>query len=200
MVHNSLLYEAVEREDKDITFLGQILEALNEKEKTEESKVKRVLNWIASKLCCGSADNEHDVQVNKEDELQEKTLQDDLQKLEDSIVDFSKQIEGKSQSPIQEFSKELDEMRFRISDLKDELVGEKKGEIRVWDTPNKEGNTALHLSIVLKNPEATSLLLEFGVDPNVQDSTGKTPLHLACQQVDIEQATKLVKYKVLLKK
>ena len=89
-------------------------------------------------------------------------------------------------------------MRERLADLKNEIVGEKKSASPLWDTPNEEGDTALHLSVKLKNPEATTLLLNFKVNPNVQDSTGKTPLHIACELVDIEQATKLVKHKVLI--
>ena len=199
VVHRSLLQEAVEDEDKDISFLKQVLEALKEKVKTEESKMKKVSNWMASKLCCGKADETEELlEANNEKETQE-SLQESLQKVEEGIIVFLKEVrEGTEASTHQEVSKEVDEMRERIVDLKGELVGEKKSVAPLWDAPNEQGNTALHLSVKLKNPEATSLLLDFEVDPNVQDSMGKTPLHLACDQVDIEQATKLVKHKVLV--
>ena len=194
------MYEAVEDKDKDVSFLSSVLEALQEKEKTEESKMEKASNWMASKLCCGKAEeNEETPEENSAKKTQEKALSKSLQKVEDAHVVFSKEAGGETEaSPHEEVSKELEEMRERISILKDAIEGEKKSVAPLWDTPNEQGDTALHLSVALKNPEATSLLLDFQVDPNIPDRNGKTPLHLACDQVDIEQATKLVKHKVLV--
>ena len=189
------MYEAVEDKDKDVSFLSSVLEALQEKEKTEESKMEK-----ASKLCCGKADETEEAPEEKrKKENQEEILTKGLQKLEDAIVCFSKEVGDEIEaSPHQEISAEVEDMRERIIFFKDELEGEKKSVAPLWDTPNEQGDTALHLSVALKNPEATSLLLDFQVDPNIPDRNGKTPLHLACDQVDIEQATKLVKHKVLV--
>ena len=194
VVHKSLLYQAVENGQKDIEFLGQVLEAVKEKEKTEESEMKKAFNSMASKLCCGTTDEKPSEKETEEEILK---LTEGLQKVEDVIVNFSKDIEGKSGASIhQELFKEVEEVKEKIFDLKESLGGEKRSVVPLWDTPNEQGNTALHLSISLKNPKATSLLLEYNVDPNVQDCDGQTPLHLACNQIDIEQATKLVKHKV----
>ena len=200
VVHRSLLQEAVEEKEKDTSFLKQVLEALKEKERTEESKVKRVLKWMASKLCCGKADETEELLVaNNEKETKKKGLTKGLQKLEEATVDFSKEFGAETgESLHQEVSKKIDDIREQIIDLQNEIVGEEKRAAPLWDSPNDQGDTALHLSVKLKNPEATSLLLEYRVDPNVQDRSGRTPLHLACDQADIEQATKLVKHKVLV--
>ena len=198
VVHRSLLQEAVDKE-KDTSFLKQVLEALKEKEKTEESKVKRVFKWMASKLCCGKAGETGELLVaNDEKETKKKGLTKGLQKLEEAAIDFSKEFGAETgESLHQEVSKKIDDIREQIIDLQNEIVGEEKRAAPLWDSPNDQGDTALHLSVKLKNPEATSLLLEYEVDPNVQDRSGRTPLHLACDQADIEQATKLVRHKVL---
>ena len=194
------MYEAVEDKDKDVSFLSSVLEALQEKEKTEESKMEKASNWMASKLCCGKADETEEAPEEKrKKENQEEILTKGLQKLEDAIVCFSKEVGDEIEaSPHQEISAEVEDMREKIIFFKDELEGEKKSVAPLWDTPNEQGDTALHLSVALKNPEATSLLLDFQVNPNIPDRNGKSPLHLACDQVDIEQATKLVKHKVLV--
>ena len=194
------MYEAVEDENKDVSFLNEVLEAVKEKEKIEVSQLGEASNWIVSKVCCGKADDETEevLEEKRKRENQEEILIKGLQKIEDAIVSFSKEVGDEIEaSPHQGISREVDEMRENIIDFKNEIVGENKIAAPLWDTPNEEGNTALHLSVKLKNPEATTLLLDFQADPNVQDSTGKTPLHIACELVDIEQATKLVKHKVL---
>jgi hypothetical protein len=42
------------------------------------------------------------------------------------------------------------------------------------------GDTLLHLSAALLQREATTLLLDFGADPNAINRRGEVPLHLAC--------------------
>ena len=197
VIHKSLLYEEVENEDKDISFLEKILKALEEKSKG--GKIKTLVSWITSKLCLLWKENEEKEKTKKtkrEKEIKEK-LSTEFQKLEDAIVDISKKIgEESERSNLEELSKEVDEVKERIYDLRDNIGEEEKKSLALLDTPNTEGNTALHLSISLGNPEATSLLLEYEADPNIQDSDGRTSLHLACDQMDIEQATKLVKHQV----
>ena len=90
---------------------------------------------------------------------------------------------------------EMGEIKEKLTDLREELEGVKKTTLPLWDKPNEAGKTPLHLSVTLKKPEATSLLLKYAADPNIQDPRGQTPLHLACQQLDIEQATKLVAHR-----
>ena len=88
--------------------------------------------------------------------------------------------------------KEMEDIKEHITDVVNELEAEKKTMLPLWDKPNEEGNTPLHLSVAFKKPDATSLLLTFNADTNIQDALGQTPLHLACQHQDMEQATKLV--------
>ena len=199
VIHKSLLYEEVEREDKDTSFLEKILKALEEKEKPKEGKFKALISWIRSKLCIPwnkNKENEKTMKTKREKEIKEK-LSTEFQKLEDAIVDISKKIREESKrSNLEELSKEVDEVKESIYDLRDNIGEEEKKSLPLLDTPNTVGNTALHLSISLSNPEATSLLLQYEADPNIQDSDGRTALHLACDLMDIEQATKLVKHQV----
>ena len=201
VIHKSLLYEEVENEDKDTSFLEKILKALEEKKNTKGGKLKILISWISSKLCfLGNENkkNEQTMKTRREKEVKEK-LSTEFQKLEDAIVDLSKKVGEESKgSNLEELSKEVDEVKERIYDLRDNIGEEEKKSLPLIDTPNTEGNTALHLSILLGNPEATSLLLEYEADPNIQDSDGRTALHLACDQRDIEQATKLVRHQVFL--
>ena len=95
-------------------------------------------------------------------------------------------------SPNKEVLEEMKDIKEQITDVINEMGADKKSMLPLWDKPNEEGKTPLHLSVAFKKPDATSLLLSFNVDTNIQDAFGQTPLHLACQQQDIEQATKLV--------
>ena len=64
----------------------------------------------------------------------------------------------------------------------------------LWDAPNEQGETSLHMSTSSDNAEATKMLLERGADPDVQNSAGQTPLHEACVRNDVEQATELLEH------
>ena len=88
------MYEAVEDENKDVSFLNEVLEAVKEKEKTEESQLEKASNWTTSKLCCGKAgdETEEGLEEKRKRENQEEILIKGLQKIEDAIVSFSKEV------------------------------------------------------------------------------------------------------------
>ena len=64
----------------------------------------------------------------------------------------------------------------------------------LWDAPNEQGETSLHMSTSSGNAEATNMLLKRGADPDVQNADGQTPLHEACIRNDVEQATELLEH------
>lgn len=47
------------------------------------------------------------------------------------------------------------------------------------NTVNNIGLTPLHLSVLENRTEATTLLLQFGADPNLKDFNGNTAVHIA---------------------
>lgn len=57
---------------------------------------------------------------------------------------------------------------------------------------NKNGNSVLHLAAAARNAALVELFLEQGVDPNVKNSKGETPLH---QTSDVDIANLLLKSK-----
>ena len=196
--YKSLIFDNLKSEDTE--FLNEVLEAEKEKHQTEESKLNKLAGWIREKLCCKSnAENEDSIQEEKEkdEERREQALIGSLEKLEEAHIEFSKKFGAeKKTSSHEKLVKEVTEdVQEKITDLKENIMGEKRSALPVWDQPNKEGNTALHLSISLAKPEATSLLLKYGADTNVRDSKGQTPLHVACNKGEIEEATKLVSQK-----
>ena len=174
-------------------FLEEVLEALKEKyEKPTKSKKKQVSE------CKAEAEESEDPVMENQEEKEDSTenIKMEIEKLEEAHIAFSKKFgEEEEDSPNKEVLKEMEEIKEHLIDIKQELEGEKTSELPLWDKPNEEGNTPLHLSIMHKKPAATSLLLRYNADTIIQDSRGRTPLHLACHQQDIEQATKLVAHK-----
>ena len=58
---------------------------------------------------------------------------------------------------------------------------------------NNKGETALHISILLKSPiETIKLLLENNADPNIQDNEGNTPLYKVVIRDNSEEIIKLL--------
>ena len=79
--------------------------------------------------------------------------------------------------------------------VQDEKTKEKK-ELSLLDQPNAEGKTLLHITTEMNDDEATTLLLNNGANPNVQDSVqdgGNSPLHTLCNQRDIKTATSVLR-------
>lgn len=63
-----------------------------------------------------------------------------------------------------------------------DLLAEAKGSdngLKFINTANRIGWTPLHASVLGKQTEVTTLLLESGADPNLMDIIGNTPIHLA---------------------
>ena len=205
VVHKSLILDAVkEGEDSssedfssedsssEETYLEEVLGALKEKYKKRENRVKKFAGWVWSKIQCKTEEtNEDPIEAEKEDE-KEKILTE-IKNLEEAHIVFSKKFgEEKRDSPNKVLIKEMEGIKEKITDVKEEIGGEKTTKLPEWDKPNEEGNTPLHLSVASSNRSATFLLLDCGANTNIQDSQGRTALHLACEKNDIDQATMLV--------
>lgn len=53
--------------------------------------------------------------------------------------------------------------------------------------------TALHLSTITRQPAAIRRLLEAGATPDIPDRNGRTALHLACEQGDLDCVKEIVR-------
>ncbi|KAJ7340941.1 hypothetical protein JRQ81_004228 [Phrynocephalus forsythii] len=58
--------------------------------------------------------------------------------------------------------------------------------VEVLEIQNDLFQTALHLSVYLEQPRVVQALILKGVNTAVQDRNGNTPLHLACEQQNLE--------------
>ena len=85
---------------------------------------------------------------------------------------FSKETEEEQVRKHTEIIKEVGHMKEAVGDMMHKLGNERTNKVAVWDQPNKEGNTALHLSTILGKSEATRLLLNHGADANIQNAHG----------------------------
>ena len=193
VIHKSILHEALKKEDNEE--LEEVLTALTEKYKEqEESKIQKLGNWLKTTFSCGaSKDSEAQLDEKEKDESEIETMSKALQKLEEAHIQFAKEV-GEEE----EAAAEVKEMTEKIEDLQKNLRGEKRTAMPLWDAPNEQGNTCLHMSTSSGNAKATKMLLDIGANPNVQDAGGDTPLHNACRKKDIEQATDLLKHQAKL--
>lgn len=162
--------------------------------------MKQVSEWVDSKIQCKSEEGEDPKEENEEEkEGSTEKIKTEIEKLEEAHIAFCKKFgEEEKDSANKEVLKEMEDIKEHIVDVLNVLESDKKSMLPLWDKPNEEGNTPLHLSVDFKKPDATSLLLKFNADTNIQDALGQTPLHLACQQQDIEQATMLLANKAKL--
>ena len=128
----------------------------------------------------------------EDDENQSDTMAAYLQNLEDAHIQFARITAETSNH--EDVRKEIQEMKDRISDLKNGVItGDVEKETPLWDAINEEGDTCLHISTHLSKPEATRMLLEAGADVNIENAKGETALHNACRHGGIEEATSLIK-------
>ncbi|XP_048378575.1 NF-kappa-B inhibitor alpha-like [Stegostoma tigrinum] len=56
----------------------------------------------------------------------------------------------------------------------------------ITDVCNRSRQTPLHLSVIMRMPGVTRELVQAGADLRSLDSFGNTPLHLACEQGDLD--------------
>ena len=178
VIHKSLLHDALKEEDNEK--LEELLEALTKKyEEPEESKAKKLGNWLKTTFSCG-ASKEAQLETEKDDSNLIETMTKALQKLEEAHIQFAKEVGKEEEAMYPSETAEVNDMKEKIEDLKENLGGKKKTAMPLWDAPNEEGETSLHMSTSSGNAEATKMLLERGANPNVQNSAGQTPLHMAC--------------------
>ncbi|XP_076033523.1 centaurin beta 1A isoform X2 [Oratosquilla oratoria] len=65
-----------------------------------------------------------------------------------------------------------------------------------WQNPNGGGRTAIHQAVISGSQMAVEYLLINGCRPNVQDTAGQTPLHLATKRAHVAQVCLLLKHRV----
>uniref|UniRef100_A0A8C8RBY6 NFKB inhibitor epsilon n=1 Tax=Pelusios castaneus TaxID=367368 RepID=A0A8C8RBY6_9SAUR len=63
----------------------------------------------------------------------------------------------------------------------------------VLEIQNDLFQTPLHLAVYLEQPNVVRALIQKGVNPDLQDRNGNTPLHVACEQQNLQCATELLK-------
>ena len=197
-----MLFDALKQPEKEEgnQVLGRILTALEKKYevKPKESIVKRLANWMNLRVESLSRDGEAQQEATEDEQSEEiKRMTKALQKLEDAHVQFAKEVEEEETKYHSEVS-EVKEMQERVEDLKENLAGEKRTALPLWDAANEKGETCLHVSTSSGNLEATKMLLERGANPNIQNADWKTPLHIACERKDIYQAIELLKHQAKL--
>ena len=131
----------------------------------KESKIKSLALWLRSKIFCSRRNEENQDEEFSADDPADKDMSTSLQKVEDALVEFAKKTET---TAYEDIKKEVEDMMDRIGDIKENIKGSNKVKERpLWDEVNKEGDTGLHLSTSLNQPEATRLLLDVGVCPNI---------------------------------
>ncbi|XP_062429602.1 NF-kappa-B inhibitor epsilon [Rhea pennata] len=62
----------------------------------------------------------------------------------------------------------------------------------VLEIQNDLFQTPLHLAVYLEQPSVIQALIHKGVNPSLQDRNGNTPLHLACEQQQVQCAQQLL--------
>ena len=197
-----MLFDALRQpeEEEGNQVLERILTALEKKYevKPKEGIVKRLANWMNLRVESLSRDGEAQQEATEDEQSEEiKRMTKALQKLEDAHVQFAKEVEEEETKYHSEVS-EVKEMQERVEDLKENLAGEKRTALPLWDAANEKGETCLHVSTSSGNLEATKMLLERGANPNIQNADWKTPLHIACERKDIYQAIELLKHQAKL--
>ena len=79
-----------------------------------------------------------------------------------------------------------------VKDLIKKHKNNKKELKRLMNVKDENGNTALHIFILIKDNEMAEIALENGANPNAQNNDGNTPSHYAAYTGNLE-AAKLLK-------
>ena len=110
--------------------------------KPKESIVKRLANWMNLRVESLSRDGEAQQEATEDEQSEEiKRMTKALQKLEDAHVQFAKEVEEEETKYHSEVS-EVKEMQERVEDLKENLAGEKRTTVPLWDAANEKGRRA----------------------------------------------------------
>ncbi|KID61686.1 Ankyrin repeat-containing domain protein, partial [Metarhizium hybridum] len=64
--------------------------------------------------------------------------------------------------------------------------------VSVLNWIDNTGNAALHLAVVIKNPDMVEALLEVGADPNVGNKEGRLPISMALETKNLDIVTALL--------
>ena len=174
VIHRSLLFEAVEGQKRPL--LTEVLDTLKAAEETDQDTED-------------SKGSEHENREENADPEKVSEIVAVLEKLEEvHLAHHERLTEANKEIKNPEVTKVCN-MQEKISYVKESLGTAKKKEQHLIDQPNSEGDTLLHLTTNMDDDEVTRLLLNHGANPNVQDSSGNSPLHTICLQRDIQTAT-----------
>ena len=177
VIHRSLLFEAVEGQKR--LLLTEVLDALKAAEETDQDTED-------------SKGSEHENREENADPGKVSEIVAVLEKLEGVHLEHHERLTEANQEIKNPEVTKVCNMQEKISFVKESLAIEKKKEQHLLDQPNSEGDTLLHLTTNMDDDEVTRLLLNHGANPNVQDSSGNSPLHTICIQRDIQTATSIL--------
>ena len=212
MIHRSLLFDAINewRQEKE-TLLRQILEALTAMKKSthvRDSSQNLITGKNVERTREELLENPEDKQ---EEEKSEETKDPYIKKETDASTEKVSQVVAALEKLDQVHREEnkilvaankdlqnpevtkVSKMQRKIQSVKENLLGTKENkEVHLLDQPNSEGETVMHIATSMDDDEATRLLLDHGANPNVQDAAGRSPLHIICNQRDIQTATRII--------
>ena len=189
---NGQLEENVNKEDPQEKEDNLEAETDNDNQNEKENSLE-ICNDRNAKEAEESSEDEKNNDEEKETDNQssDETLVAYLQELEDAHIQFAKKTDEASNH--EDIKEKVEDMRNKVANLKNDIVtGDTEKEVPLWDAVNEEGDTCLHISTHLNKPETTRMLLEAGVDVNIENSKGETALHNACRHGAIEEATSLI--------
>ena len=186
VIHRSLLFDAI----RDSKLLREILEALTakkEKKQSQDAPKETEAKAGGDEAERGKKDTSKET-LEKHSEAISKIVSS-LARLEQSHMEQNKILVTENQELNNEEVAKVAQMEDKIRSLKEALPEGEKEEVNLLNRPNPAGSTLLHVSSKFDDGETTRLLLEHGADPNLLDADGNSPLHIVCQNKDIQTAS-----------